>query len=220
MADKTKSLANNRKNSSLIVCYMPRRSRGRTRCPSDFFNLDHTLQKMSADRSKIALFIDGANLHTTAKVLGFGIDYGRLLKEFQSRGTLLRAFFYTTIIEDQENSSVRPLLDWLDYNGYTVVTKAATEYFDSNGRRKIKGSMDLELAVDAMELADQIDEMVLFSGGGDLRRLVEAMQRRGVRVTVVSTISTRPPMIAEELRRQSDLFTDLTELRTLIARSN
>src|SRR5207248_664043 len=180
-------------------------------------NLDHKPQTMSSD-SKIAIFIDGASLYTTAKALGLGIDYDRLLKEFQHRGTLVRAFYYTTIIEDQENSSIRPLLDWLDYNGYTVVTKAAKEYVDANGRRKIKGNMDIELAVDAMELAERIDEMVLFSGDGDFRPLVEAMQRRGVRVTVVSTISTQVPMIADELRRQSDLFTDLIELRPLIAR--
>jgi uncharacterized LabA/DUF88 family protein len=174
---------------------------------------------MSApNSSRMALFIDGANLYTTAKVLGFGIDYDRLLKEFQSRGTVVRAFFYTTIIEDQDNVLIRPLLDWLDYNGYTVVTKAAKEYFDSIGRRKIKGNIDIELTVDAMELADHIDEMVLFSGDGDFRPLVEAMQRRGVRVTVVSTTSTQPPTIGEELRRQSDLFTDLIELRPLIAR--
>jgi uncharacterized LabA/DUF88 family protein len=185
--------------------------------PSRFINLDHRLQTMPSD-GQIALFIDGANLYTTAKALGFGIDYDRLLKEFQSRGTSVRAFYYTTIIEDQENSTVRPLLDWLDYNGYTVVTKVAREYFDANGRRKVKGSMDIELTVDAMELAERIDEMVLFSGNGDFRPLVEAMQRRGVRVTVVSTTSTQPPMVADELRRQSNLFTDLIELRPLIAR--
>ena len=139
-----------------------------------------------ASDSPIALFIDGANLYITARALGFGIDYDRLLREFQSRGTIVRAFYYTTIIEDQENSSIRPLLAWLDYNGYTVVTKVAKEYFEANGRRKITGSMDIELTVDAMELAERIDEMVLFSGDGDFRPLVEAMQRRGVRVTVVS----------------------------------
>ena len=168
--------------------------------------------------STIALFIDGANLHATAKTLGFDIDYRRLLKEFQSRGTLLRAFYYTAIIEDQEYSSIRPLIDWLDYNGYTVVTKAMKEYVDANGRRKIKGSMDIELAVDAMQLADHIDQMVLFSGDGDFRPLVAAIQRRGVRVTVVSTISSQPPMIADELRRQADVFIDVAELRAKIAR--
>jgi len=172
---------------------------------------------MSSD-SRIALFIDGANLFATAKSLGFDIDYRRLLKEFQSRGVLLRAYYYTVVIEDQEYSSVRPLIDWLDYNGYTLVTKATKEFIDANGRRKMKGSMDIELAVNAMELAEHVDQMVLFSGDGDFRSLVGAVQRRGVRVTVVSTISSQPPMIADELRRQADVFTDLIELRPLIAR--
>jgi len=172
-----------------------------------------------SSKSKIALFIDGANLYATAKTLGFDIDYRRLLKEFRGHdGVLLRAFYYTAVIEDQEYTSIRPLIDWLDYNGYTVVTKATKEFIDASGRRKVKGNMDIELAVDAMELAEHIDQMVLFSGDGDFRSLVEAVQRRGVRVTVVSTISSQPPMIADELRRQADVFTDLIELRPLIAR--
>jgi uncharacterized LabA/DUF88 family protein len=166
----------------------------------------------------IALFIDGANLYATTKALGFDVDYKRLLKEFQGRGNLLRAFYYTAIIEDQEYSSIRPLVDWLDYNGYTVVTKATKEFIDANGRRKVKGSMDVELAVDAMELAGHIDQMVLLSGDGDFRPLVEAVQRRGVRVTVISTISSQPPMVADELRRQADVFIDLVELRSKVAR--
>jgi uncharacterized LabA/DUF88 family protein len=164
------------------------------------------------------LFIDGANLYATAKALGFDIDYKRLLTDFQSRGTLVRAFYYTAIIEDQEYSSIRPLVDWLDYNGYTVVTKATKEFVDATGRRKVKGNMDVELAVDAMELAEHIDEMVLLSGDGDFRSLVQAMQRRGVRVTVVSTIATQPPMIADDLRRQADVFIDLKELQPKIGR--
>src|SRR5664280_967881 len=173
---------------------------------------------MTTGESKIALFIDGANLYAATKALGFDIDYKRLLKEFQSRGSLVRAYYYTAIIEDQEFSSIRPLIDWLDYNGYTVVTKATKEFIDASGRRKVKGNMDIELAVDAMELAEHIDEMVLFSGDGDFRSLVEAIQRRGVRVTVVSTISTQPPMVADELRRQADVFTDLVELQSKLGR--
>src|SRR3954447_14075057 len=106
----------------------------------------------SSTTNKIALFIDGANLYATAKTLGFDIDYKRLLKEFQSRGTLVRAYYYTAIIEDQEYLSIRPLIDWLDYNSYTVVTKATKEFADASGRRKSKGNMEIELAVDAMEL--------------------------------------------------------------------
>ncbi|MDH6263576.1 NYN domain-containing protein [Bradyrhizobium sp. BR13661] len=172
----------------------------------------------SSSAERIALFIDGANLYATAKTLGFDIDYKRLLKEFQGRGTLLRAFYYTAIIEDQEYSSIRPLIDWLDYNGYTVVTKATKEFIDASGRRKVKGNMDIELAVDAMELTEHIDQMVLFSGDGDFRSLVEAVQRRGVRVTVISTIASQPPMIADELRRQADVFTDLVELQSRFGR--
>jgi uncharacterized LabA/DUF88 family protein len=173
---------------------------------------------MTSSSDRIALFIDGANLHATAKTLGFDIDYKRLLKEFQSRGTLVRAFYYTAVIEDQEFSSIRPLIDWLDYNGYTVVTKATKEFVDASGRRKVKGNMDIELAVNAMELAEHVDQIVLFSGDGDFRSLVEAVQRRGVRVTVVSTISSQPPMVADELRRQADVFTDLKELRSKLGR--
>jgi uncharacterized LabA/DUF88 family protein len=175
---------------------------------------------MTFSSNRIALFIDGANLYATAKALGFDVDYRRLLKEFQSRGTLLRAFYYTAVFEDQEYSSVRPLVDWLDYNGYTVVTKATKEFVDASGRRKVKGNMDIELAVDAMELAGHVDQIVLFSGDGDFRPLVEAVQRRGVRVTVVSTISSQPPMIADELRRQADVFTDLIELQSKLGRDS
>src|ERR671931_2354935 len=169
--------------------------------------------------NKIALFIDGANLYATAKTLGFDIDYKRLLKEFQGRGTLLRAFYYTAIIEDQEYSSIRPLIDWLDYNGFTVVTKLTKEFIDATtGRRKVKGSMDVDLAVSAMELAQHVEQIVLFSGDGDFRSLVEALQRRGVRVTVVSTLSTQPPMVADDLRRQADVFIDLVELKPRVGR--
>ena len=168
--------------------------------------------------SRIAIFIDGANLYATAKALGFDIDFRRLLREFQNQGTLVRAFYYTAIMADQEYSSIRPLTDWLSYNGYTVVTKATKEFIDVSGRRKVKGSMDIELAVDAMELTKQIDQMVLFSGDGDFCSLLAAVQRRGVRVTVVSTIASQPPLIADVLRRQADVFLDLRELQARIAR--
>ena len=167
---------------------------------------------------RTALFIDGANLYATAKALGFDIDYKRVLKEFQVQGQLVRAFYYTALIEDQEYSSIRPLIDWLDYNGYRVVTKPTKEFVDSLGRRKVKGNMDIELAIDALELAPYIDHMVLFSGDGDFRSLVEAMQRRGVRVSVVSTITSQPPMVADELRRQADEFIDIVNLTNRVGR--
>ena len=170
-------------------------------------------------REKIALFIDGANLYATSKTLGFDIDYRKLLKAFQKRGYLLRAYYYTALIEDQEYSSIRPLIDWLDYNGYRVITKNAREFIDVAGRRKVKGNMDIELAVDAMELADTVDHFVIFSGDGDFRSLVEALQRRGRKVSVVSTLTTQPAMISDELRRQADHFIDLTSLKNEIGRA-
>lgn len=169
-----------------------------------------------ASFSRIALFIDGANLHATSRTLGFDIDYKRLLAEFGSRGVVLRAFYYSAM--DPELSSLRPLLDWLDYNGYTVVTRPSRESVDAGGGRKFKGNLEVDLAVDAMELAGHIDEMILFSGDGDFRPLIEAVQRRGVRVTVVSTASSKPPIVADELRRQADDFIDLAKLRARIGR--
>jgi uncharacterized LabA/DUF88 family protein len=176
------------------------------------------IEEFMLNQPKIAVFIDGANLYATAKALTFDIDYKKLLRELQSRGNLVRAFYYTAIFEDQEYSSIRPLVDWLDYNGYTAVTKVSKEYTDASGRRKVKSDMDIELAVDAMEMAPHVDEIILFSGDGDFRSLVEALQRRGVRVTVVSTIVCQPPMIADDLRRQADGFIDLQELRVRIGR--
>lgn len=169
---------------------------------------------------RIALFIDGANLYATAKALGFDIDYKRLLTLFRSKGRLLRALYYTALAEDQEYSSIRPLIDWLDYNGYTMVTKPTKEFTDASGRRKIKGNMDIELTVDAMELAEHLDHIVLFSGDGDFRTLVEALQHRGKRVSVVSTMNTQPPMVSDELRRQADQFVDLSDMEELICRVN
>ncbi len=167
---------------------------------------------------RTALFIDGANLYAAARGLNIDIDYKRMLDYFSKRGRLIRAFYYTALLEDQEYSPIRPLVDWLDYNGFTLVTKPAREFTDAMGRRKIKGNMDIELAVDAMEMSDHLEHLVLFSGDGDFRRLVEALQRRGVRVTVVSTMRSQPPMVSDDLRRQADFFMELMDLAPSIMR--
>ena len=169
-------------------------------------------------QERIGLFIDGANLYATARALSFDIDYKRLLELFTKQGRLVRAFYYTALVEDQEYSPIRPLIDWLDYNGYTMVTKPTKEFTDASGRRKIKGNMDIELAIDVMEMTDNLDHVVLFSGDGDFRRLVEAVQRKGCRVTVVSTVRSQPSMVADELRRQADVFIDLLQLQSQIER--
>jgi uncharacterized LabA/DUF88 family protein len=167
---------------------------------------------------RIALFIDGANLYSAAKGLNIDLDFKKLLEEFQKRGVLVRAYYYTAIVEDQDYSPIRPLIDWLDYNGFTVITKPAKEYTDPGGRRRFRGDMDVELAVDMLELAGSADHMVLFSGDSDFRSAIAAVQRRGVRVTVVSTLKSQPPMASDELRRQADTFVDLADLASIIGR--
>ena len=173
---------------------------------------------LSYSHEKIGIFIDGSNLHTSARTLGIDIDYKKLLKKFADMGTLTRACYYTALTDDQEYSPLRPLVDWLDYNGYTMVTKPVKEFTDSMGRRRIKGNMDVEIAIDILQMADHLDHIVLFSGDGDFRCLIQAVQEKGVRTTVISTGRTSPPMIADELRRQADNFIDLADLAQDIAR--
>lgn len=167
---------------------------------------------------RIGLFIDGSNLYATARALGFDIDYKRLLKLFSSKATLVRAFYYTALLDEQEYSPIRPLVDLLDYNGYTLVTKLAKEFTDASGRRRHKGNMDIEIAVDMMSMAPRLDHAVLFSGDGDFRRLVESVQAQGVRVSVLSTLHTQPSMVADELRRQADQLIDIADIAPSITR--
>ncbi len=169
-------------------------------------------------QERSALFIDGANLYAATRSLGFDIDYRKLLDFFGSRTNLLRAYYYSALLETEEYSPLKPLTDWLAYNGYSLVTKPAKEFVDTLGRRRIKGNMDIELAIDMLELAPSLNHVILFSGDSDFRRLVEAVQRKGVRVTVVSSIRTSPPMIADELRRQADQFIELAEIAQDFAR--
>ncbi|MGH7026050.1 NYN domain-containing protein [Brevundimonas sp.] len=161
---------------------------------------------------RIALFIDGANLYSAAKALNVDLDFRKLSDWFGQKSQLVRAYYYTAVVEGEEFSPIRPLVDWLDYNGFTVVTKPVKRFTDAQGHSRIKGNMDIEIAVDMLELAPRLDHMILFSGDGDFRRLVQAIQAKGVRVTVVSTTRTQPPQIADELRRQADAFIDLADV--------
>jgi uncharacterized LabA/DUF88 family protein len=170
-------------------------------------------------REKLAFFIDGVNLYQTARALNFDIDYKRLLQDFKGEAYLMRAYYYTALAEDQEFSSIRPLIDWLDYNGYRVVTKPMKEYTDSNGqRRRSRPSLEIELAVDAFEVADAIDHVVLFTGDGNYRSLVLGLQKKGLKVSVISTLKTNPPMVSDELRRLADHFIELNTLGNIIGR--
>ena len=169
---------------------------------------------------KLCIFIDGANLYGAARHLDFDIDYRRMLAWAGKQGKLIRAYYYTALFEENDFSPMRPLVDWLDYNGYTMVTKQAREFTDASGRRKVKGNIDVELAIDVLEMAGHTDHIMLFTGDGDFKRLVEAVQRKGVRVSVVSTVETQPPMISDDLRRTADNFIDLQDLRAEISRTD
>ncbi|HNR75992.1 MAG TPA: NYN domain-containing protein [Parvularculaceae bacterium] len=173
------------------------------------------------ETEKTALFIDGANLYKAARALGFDMDYKSLLAKARSSSQLIRAYYYTAIQEDKEQdySPLRPLVDWLDYNGYTMVTKMAREFTDATGKKRFKGSTDIELAVDMVNLAERLDHIILFSGNGDFKRAIDVIQSKGLRVSVVSTIKSQPPMASDELRRQADRFFDLADLEKEIGRT-
>ena len=176
------------------------------------------LDRLIHPNERVALFIDGANLYSATRSLTSDIDYRKLLDEFKNHGRLVRAYYYTALVEDQEFSPIRPLVDWLDYNGYTLVTKPAKEYTDANGRRRFKGDMDVEIAVDLLQATSFIDHAFLFSGDGDFLAAIEAAQRKGMRVSVISTIKSNPPMASDDIRRAADNFVDLTDLSSLIGR--
>ena len=167
---------------------------------------------------RLALFIDGTSLHSASRSLEFEIDYKLLRQEFMRRGRLARVHYYTCVNESDEYTPVKPLVDWLSYNGFAVLSKPVREYTDAMGRKKIKGSIGIELATDAMSMAGHVDHIVIFSGDGDYCCLVQALQRAGVRVTVVSTQKSQPPMVSDELRRQADNFIDICDLRDVICR--
>jgi uncharacterized LabA/DUF88 family protein len=170
-------------------------------------------------RERVAFFVDGANFYQTARNLNIDIDYRRMLTSFVGDAYLLRAHYYTAMADDQEFSSLRPLIDWLDYNGFQITTKAMREFTDNNGqRRRVRPSLDVDLTVDAMTLAEKVNHIVLFSGDGNYRALVEALQKKGVKVTVVSSLKTNPSMVSDELRRTADHFLDLADLTERLCR--
>ncbi len=167
---------------------------------------------------RIAIFIDGANLYSTMKMLDFDIDYKKMLELFKSKGRLIKANYYTALLEDADFSPIRPLIDWLDYNGYHVISKAAKHQTDRDGRKRIKGNMDIEIAVDMLSLAPHVDHIILFSGDADFAAALMAVQEKGTRVTVVSTLKSNPPMLGDALRRQANAFIDIAEMDKLIGR--
>ncbi|MCY4048469.1 MAG: NYN domain-containing protein [Hyphomicrobiales bacterium] len=170
---------------------------------------------MLQKNDRTSLFIDGPNLYAAKRNLELDIDYRKLLDYFRERCRLIRAHYYTTLYPDQE--ALRHLTDWLDYNGYHVVTRRPKEYFNE-GKRKVKNDMEIELIIDVLEAAPYLDHIVLFSGNGDLSRLTTSLQRSGKLVSIVSTLESDPPMVSDDLRRHADNFIELEALRGDIQR--
>jgi uncharacterized LabA/DUF88 family protein len=165
-------------------------------------------------QERLGLFIDGADFLAASRSLGFSVDFKRLLPLFRRQARLTRILFYAALTEDDRGECpMRPLLDWLQYNGYTTVTKTMRRGFA--GQALPSGAMDVELAVDAMRLGRALDHIVLFSGRVELKSLVAALQEEGKRVTIVSTLATGVH-VADEMRRQADQYVDLAELKDQI----
>lgn len=167
---------------------------------------------------RIAMFIDGSNLYSSGKTLDFDIDYKKLLDLFKNKGRLIQAKYYTALLDHEDYSPIRPLIDWLDYNGFHVITKPAKSYTDRDGRNRVKGNMDIEMTIDMIQIAPHVDHILLFTGDGDFKAVVEAVQAKGVRVSVISTLKSRPAMLADELRRQANDFIELADMGNIIGR--
>jgi uncharacterized LabA/DUF88 family protein len=168
---------------------------------------------------RVSVYIDGPNLYATSRALGVNLDYKKLLKNFKEAANLIRLNYFTAVFENSvEYNSIRPLLDWLDYNGYMVHEKPAKEFTDSAGRRKVRGNVAIDMSVHMMESASHLDHIFLFSGDGDFLSTVFALQRMGVRVTVISTLLSPGdnPMVSDELRRAADQFIDLNSILSVV----
>jgi uncharacterized LabA/DUF88 family protein len=160
---------------------------------------------------RIGIFIDGSNLYWSAKVLGFRVDFTKILKFYKDQGEVTHAFYFTALPPKDVQSELRRMIDFIDYNGWTVIQKETKQYLNADGASKLKGNMDVEIAVHVGEVAPFITDLVLFSGDGDFRVLLESIQRRyGIHTTVVSARS----LVADALRRQSHEFKDLSDLRS------
>lgn len=166
---------------------------------------------------RVILFVDGREFSACQRALGFNVDFKLLLSVYRARARLIRAMYYTTMVV-QDEDSLRPLVDWLEYNGFRLFTKSLHEKVDREGRPYVRGNTRAEMAVDAVDMADHADHFVFFANDASFSHAAAVLQRRGKRVSVVSTMMTDPPLVADGLRRQVDHFIDLASLESLISR--
>lgn len=168
---------------------------------------------------RLAIFIDGQHLFSASRNLGFDVDYRNFLECFRKKGKVIRAYYYAVHVDNGEYSPLKPLTDWLAYNGYALSMRTTTEHTDSQGRRRIPHT-DLEMLADMFGIADHVDHMVIVTGNGGYCRGVSLIQQRGVRVSVLSSIKTDSPMLSDDLRRTCDQFIELQEIKSEFTRVN
>lgn len=163
---------------------------------------------------RIALFVDGSNFSVSLKAAGFRVDYQKIREYFAEMGDLVGSFYFTALPPRDEPSSIRNLTDSLQHKGWNLVTKEI-KVFRDQPIAKTKGNMDIEMVVKAWTLSNVITDLILFSGDGDFRAMVEKLQDVGVRVTVISYHSTDTRnMTSNDLRKAVHEFINLPLLRS------
>ena len=150
----------------------------------------------------VAVFVDVANIFYAAKAAGVDIDYVLLLKAAAAGRDLVRAYAYTGLDPDNENQ--RNFHSFLARHDFRVVSKDIRKYGDG----KVKANLDIELVVDMMKTARNLDVAVVVSGDGDFAPAIRAVQEMGVRVEVISFRGNT----SSDLMDVADKFTDITQL--------
>ncbi len=165
---------------------------------------------------RVCVLIDGPSFFATHRALGFDVDFRKLLGHFEENAELHRAIYFTAVSEGDDYTPVKPLVDWLSYNGFRLVSKPLREFTEASGRRRTKGALTVEIAVEMLENSAFAEHLLLFSGDGELAYAVEAVQRRGCRVTVVSSVKPEAMTVSDDLRRVADRFVDLADVKDII----
>jgi len=150
----------------------------------------------------VAVFVDVANIFYAAKAAGIDIDYVTLLKSATAGRDFVRAYAYTGL--DPENENQRQFHSFLARNGYKVISKDIRKYGDG----RIKANLDIELVVDMMKTARNLDIAVVVSGDGDFAPAIRAVQEQGVRVEVISFRGNT----SSDLIDVADQFTDIAQI--------
>ncbi|HOX26223.1 MAG TPA: NYN domain-containing protein [Candidatus Krumholzibacteria bacterium] len=161
---------------------------------------------------KVAIFIDGENIHYSAKHLNMRLDYLKLCRRLAGKRRLLRAYFYTAISAQSEGKI--DFINFLKLNGFTVVTREVKSFSEPDAtNRSVRSALDMELAMDIVNLCPHVDTVILCSGDGDFRPLVEAVARRGKHVEVCALRE----MTSTDLIAAADVYVDLGSLKDEIA---